>query len=134
MCTRSLESNSCICYICSEIDMLLCYVNQFCVKKHQYEEVNFLWFDYKCWKMHISLFWCYALILRILLHVCVTYGWWFVCISYLKKSSFVIYSLVMLISLFQVFSISLKGKRDNYKGRTLKWKRRRQEQQHLLRQ
>jgi hypothetical protein len=72
--------------------------------------------------VHISLFWRYALILRIILHVCVTCGWWFVCISYLKKSSFVIYSLVLLISLFRVFSISLKEKRDNYKGRTLKWK------------
>jgi hypothetical protein len=73
--------------------------------------------------VHIPLLWRYALILRILLHVCVTCGWWFVCISYIKKSSFIIYSLVLLISLFWVFSISLKGKGDNYKGRTLKWKK-----------
>jgi hypothetical protein len=73
--------------------------------------------------VHIPLFWRYALILRILLHVCVTCGWWFVCISYLKKSSFIICSLVLLISRFRVFSISLKGKRDNYKGRTLKWEK-----------
>jgi hypothetical protein len=121
------ESNSCLCYICAHIDMLLSYVNQFYVRKHQYEEVKFLCFDYKCSKVHIPLFCRYALILRILLHVCMTCGWWFVYISYLKKSSFIIYSIVLLISLFRVFSMSLKGKRDNYKGRTLKWKRRCQE-------
>ena len=58
-----------------------------------------------------------------LLHVCVTCEWRIVYISYLKKSSFIIYSLVLLISFLSIFSISLKRKRDNYKGRTLKWKR-----------
>jgi hypothetical protein len=100
-------------------------------RKYQYEEVNSLWFGYKCQKVHIPLFCHYALILRCLLHGRVTFGWWFVCISYLKKPSFVIYSFVLLISLFQVFSIRLKGKRDNPKRRTLKWKGRCQKQQHL---
>jgi hypothetical protein len=81
--------------------------------------------------VHIPFQW-YAAIIRILLHICVTYGWWIVYISYLKKSSFVIYSFVLLISLFQVFSMSVKRKRGNSKRRTLKWKGRCQKQQHLL--
>jgi hypothetical protein len=67
-------------------------------------------------KICIFFFSSYALILRILLHACVTYGWWLVCISYLNKSSFIIYSLVLLISLFRVFWISLKGKETIIKG------------------
>jgi hypothetical protein len=54
--------------------------------------------------------------IKVLLHVCVTYGWWFVCISYLKKSSFIIYSLVLLISLFQVFYKVWKEKETTIKG------------------
>jgi hypothetical protein len=45
-----------------------------------------------------------ALILRILLHVCVTYEWWIVYISYLKRSSFIIYSLVLLTSFLSIFN------------------------------
>jgi hypothetical protein len=37
MCTNPLESNSCLCYVCSYIVMLISYDNQ-CVEKHEYEE------------------------------------------------------------------------------------------------
>jgi hypothetical protein len=40
-----------------------------------------------------------------------------------KKSSFIIYSLVLLTSFLSI-SISLEGKRNNYEGRTLTRKRR----------
>jgi hypothetical protein len=45
-----------------------------------------------------------ALMVRILLHVCVTYEWWIVYISYLKKSSFIIYYLVLLTSFLSMFN------------------------------
>jgi len=45
-----------------------------------------------------------ALMLRILLHVCVTYEWWTVYIFYLKRSSFIIYSLVLLTSFLSIFN------------------------------
>jgi hypothetical protein len=45
-----------------------------------------------------------ALMLRILLHVCVTYKWWIVYISYLMRSSFIIYSLVLLTSFLSIFN------------------------------
>jgi hypothetical protein len=64
-----------------------------------------------------------ALMLRSLLHVYVTCGWWIVYIKYLRKSFFIIYSLVLLTSLLSIFNKFGKKKRDNCKGRTLKWKR-----------
>jgi hypothetical protein len=42
--------------------------------------------------------------LRILLHVYVKYGWWIVFISYLKKSSLITYSLVLLTSFLSIFN------------------------------
>ena len=45
-----------------------------------------------------------ALMLRFLLHVCVTYEWWTVYIFYLKRSSFIIYSLVLLTSFLSIFN------------------------------
>jgi hypothetical protein len=42
--------------------------------------------------------------LRILHHVCVTCGWWIVYISHIKKSSFIIYSLVLLTSFLSIFN------------------------------
>jgi hypothetical protein len=45
-----------------------------------------------------------ALMLRILLHVYVTYKWWIVYISYLKRSSFIICSLVLLTSFLSIFN------------------------------
>ena len=53
-----------------------------------------------------------ALMLRILLHVCVTCGWWSVCISYLKETSFIIYSSVLLISFLSIFNKFEKKKRQ----------------------
>jgi hypothetical protein len=61
--------------------------------------------------VHIPFQW-YAAIIRILLHICVTYGWWIVYISYLKKSSFIIYSLVLLISFLSIFNKFEKKKRQ----------------------
>jgi hypothetical protein len=52
---------------------------------------------------------------------CLCYLWMMNCL-YLLYKEIIIYSLVQLISLFWVFSTSLKRKRDNYKGRTVKWK------------
>jgi hypothetical protein len=50
--------------------------------------------------------------LRILLHVCVTCGWWIVYISYLKKPSFIIYSLVLLTSFLSIFNKFGRKKRQ----------------------
>jgi len=53
-----------------------------------------------------------ALMLRILLHVCVTYEWWTVYIFYLKKSSFIIYSLVLLTSFLSIFNKFEKNRKQ----------------------
>jgi hypothetical protein len=132
MCTSPLESNSCLCYISSHIDMLLSYVNKFCVKKHQYEEVNFLWLS-----MNVKR--CVFFFLTLCTNIkdftsCLCDLWMMVCLYLLSKEIIIYHILPWATNIFfWIFSISLKGKRDNYKGRTLKWKRRHQEQQHLLR-
>jgi hypothetical protein len=61
---------------------------------------------------------------------------WMTNCLYLLSKEIIIYHILPCTAniLFEYFSISLKRKRDNYKGSTLKWKRRHQEQQHLLRQ
>jgi hypothetical protein len=73
-----------------------------------------------------------ALMLRSLLHVCVTYGWWIVYINYLKKSSFIIYSLALLTSLSSIFNKFGKKKRQLQKEDTQMKKEEHQGQQHLL--
>jgi hypothetical protein len=70
--------------------------------------------------------------LRILLHIYVTSGWWITYIYYQKEIIFhLLLSCAINISL-EVFSISLEGKRVNYKGGHSNEKGGHQEQQHLL--
>jgi hypothetical protein len=49
--------------------------------------------------------------------------WMMNCLYFLSKEIIIHLLLSCAINISWVFSISLKGKRVNYKGRTLKWKR-----------
>ena len=81
-------------------------------------------------KVHIPLFWWCALMLRILLHVCVTYGWWIV---YISKEIILHHILPCAINIsLKYFQWVWKEKETTTKGRHSNERGRHQEQQHLL--